>query len=237
MAYTIMRLDKYLADMGYGTRKEVKELIKKGLVEVDGVKCKKADMHLSDDNEVRVDGEVVEYVEYEYYLLNKPGDYITATEDNNHAVVMDLIVSRRKDLVPVGRLDKDTEGALLITNDGVLGHHLISPKYHVKKKYYVEVDADLPKDAKEIFAKPMEFSDFTADPAEYEAISERSAYLIIGEGKYHQVKRMLAAVGNKVEDLPRHQVGLFELPKIPEGEWLYLSATQKQLSHNIALEK
>ena len=229
-----MRLDKYLADMGYGTRKEVKELIKKGLVEVDGVKCKKADMHLSDDNEVRVDGEVVEYVEYEYYLLNKPGDYITATEDNNHAVVMDLIVSRRKDLVPVGRLDKDTEGALLITNDGVLGHHLISPKYHVKKKYYVEVDADLPKDAKDIFAKPMEFSDFTADPAEYEAISERSAYLIIGEGKYHQVKRMFAKIGCNVTYLRRDEFAFLNLDGLELGEYRELTREEVDELYRLA---
>ena len=215
----MMRLDKYLADMGLGTRTSVKELIKKGQVSVNDQKIKKADTKIGDDDIVKVNDEIISYQYFEYYLLNKPAGYLTATYDDKQPVVMELIKAKRKDLSPVGRLDKDTEGVLLITNDGVLAHHLITPKYHVPKKYYVEVDADLPANVKEIFSQPMNFKDFTADPAQdYEMIDERKAYLTIGEGKYHQVKRMFHQIGCEVTYLRRMSFAFLTADGLQTGE-------------------
>ena len=135
-----MRLDKYLADMSLGTRSEVKELIRKGKITVNGKTVKDASLQIRESDSVACEGQEVSYVEYEYYLLNKPKGYICALEDRRHPVIMELIRSRRKDLVPVGRLDLDTEGAILLTNDGQLNHFLLSPKNHVPKTYYAETD-------------------------------------------------------------------------------------------------
>lgn len=223
-----MRLDKYLADMSIGTRKEVKEIIKKGRVKVNDIIIKKADIKLNADDIVELDDEIIEYFEYEYYLLNKPSGYVTAREDDYHNVVMDLIISRRKDLAPVGRLDKDTEGVLLITNDGVLNHRLLSSKYHVQKKYYVEVISPLDKNAKEIFSKPMEFSDFVANPAIYEAIGDYHAYITIEEGKYHQVKRMFAKIGSEVKYLRRETFGFLNVDDLKLGE--YRALTKEEIN-------
>lgn len=218
-----MRLDKYLADMNIGTRKEVKEIIRKGHVKVNGIITKKSDLHLDDNDKVMVDDKVIEYLEYEYYLLNKPSGYITATEDNFQKTVMELIDSKRKDLFPVGRLDKDTEGVLLITNDGVLGHHLLSPKYHVKKKYYVETDTAIREDAREIFASPMEFDDFIASPALFEGIDDHHACLTISEGKFHQVKRMFERIGSRVVYLRRVEFAFLNCEGLKTGEYRCLN--------------
>lgn len=225
-----MRLDKYLAHMGYGTRKEVKEIIKKGLVVIDEQVIKSPNQKVDEDTIVIVDGMPLQYVEYEYYLLNKPSGYLSATEDAHYPTVMDLVFCIRKDCAPVGRLDLDTEGLLLITNDGQLAHQLLSPKHHVPKKYYVEVENKLPENAKELFSQPMVFEDFTSSPAEYEAIDENHATLIIHEGKYHQVKRMFEKIGNPVKYLKRIEFGFLNLDGVPIGEYRELSIDEiKQL--------
>ena len=133
-----MRLDKYLSHMGFGTRNDVKKLIKNGWVTINDETIKKADYNVKEDDKVFVDDEPVSYVEFEYYILNKPQGYVSATEDMVYPTVMELIQSQRHDLYPVGRLDVDTEGLLLISNDGKLTHEVLSPKKHVDKKYYVE---------------------------------------------------------------------------------------------------
>lgn len=222
-----MRLDKFLADMQLGTRSEVKKLIQKGHVTIDGQIIKKADYKVSEDTIVYVDGMPVDYVSYEYYILNKPAGYICATEDSIHPVIMELIPTIRKDLSPVGRLDKDTEGLIIITNDGELNHKLLSPKNHVDKTYYVEVDTTIPDNAKEIFSQPMEFEEFTSLPAQYENITETSAYLTIHEGKYHQVKRMFEKLGCTVTYLKRIQFGPLTLDGLELGE--YREITQEEL--------
>lgn len=222
-----MRLDKFLADMQLGTRSEVKKLIQKGHVSIDGQIIKKADFKVNEDTIVYVDGMPIDYVSYEYYILNKPAGYICATEDATHPVIMELIPTIRKDLSPVGRLDKDTEGLIIITNDGELNHRLLSPKSHVDKTYYVEVDTDIPSNAQEIFSKPMEFEEFTSLPAQYENISPTSAYLTIHEGKYHQVKRMFEKIGCTVTFLKRIQFGPLTLDGLETGE--YRSLTQEEL--------
>ena len=222
-----MRIDKFLADMGYGTRNEVKKMMRNGYVEVDGVVIKKGDFKVDIDTIVYVDDQPVQYVENEYYVLYKPAGYISAREDGRYPTVMELIQSYKSDLSPVGRLDLDTEGLLLITNDGDLNHKLLSPKNHVEKKYYVEVDKPLPDNTEEIFSKPIEFEDFTSKPAKYEQINEASAYLTITEGKFHQVKRMFEHVGCTVTYLRRDEFDFLTLDGLNVGE--YRELTEEEL--------
>lgn len=224
-----IRLDKYLADMSIGTRSEVKKLVAKGHVKIDGQVVKKSDIKIDENTIVYVDDQPISYVSYEYYLLNKPQGYVTATEDKACPVVMDLVNPIRKDLAPVGRLDKDTEGCLLITNDGMMAHILISPKAHVEKVYYAEVDKPLPIDAEERFAQPMVFKEFTSLPAKYERISDTSAYLTVHEGKFHQVKRMFEKVGCTVTFLKRVKFGPLDLTDLPVGEYRELTEQEIEI--------
>ena len=218
-----MRIDKFLADMGFGTRNEVKKMLRNGYVEMDGIPIKKADTKVDIDTIVYVDGQPVQYIENEYYLLYKPSGYICAREDGRYPTVMELIQSYKNDLSHVGRLDLDTEGVLLITNDGDLNHKLVSPKNHVEKKYYGEVDKALPDDAKELFSQPMEFEDFISKPAQYEQIDETSAYLTITEGKFHQVKRMFEKIGCTVTYLRRDAFDFLTLDGLNPGEYRALN--------------
>ena len=223
-----MRLDKFLADMQLGTRSEVKKLIQKGHVTINDIVVKKADHKVDENTVVYVDGIPIEYVTFEYYLLNKPAGFICATEDSYQPTVMELIPTYRKDLFPVGRLDKDTEGLLLITNDGDLNHFLLSPKNHVDKTYYVKVDISLPDYAKEFFSKPIEFEDFTSASAQYEQIDDTSAYLTIHEGKFHQVKRMFEKIGCTVTYLQRVRFDFLTLGNLEVGE--YRELTQDEVN-------
>ena len=175
-----MRLDKYLADVGIGTRKEIKKLIVSGALKVNGETATKPDFKVDESAEVFLYDELIQYQQYKYYLLNKPQGYICTKDGSPN--VLELVPNYIKNLNPVGRLDKDTEGLLLITNDGQLTHRLISPKYHVDKKYYFECDHPLPEDAEIILSQPIEFSDFTSLPAKLELISPVSGYLTIHEG-------------------------------------------------------
>jgi len=218
-----MRLDKYLADMSIGTRSEVKKLIQKGHIKVNDKVIKTSDYKVLDNDLVYYDNELVTYVEYEYYILNKPAGYLTANEDSRDPVVMDLIQSKRKDLSPVGRLDKDSEGLLLITNDGKLNHELLSPNNHVLKKYYVELDSTLNPLADELLSKPMDLGDFITKPATFEKISDTSAYLTISEGKFHQVKRMFSKIGNEVTYLKREEFKNLTLNDLSIGEYRELT--------------
>ena len=202
-----MRLDKYLSDMNVGTRSSVKELIKKGHIKVNGIVIKKSDYKVNLNDEITVNDKVINYIEYEYIILNKPAGYLSATEDKKQETIMDIIKSKRKDLVPVGRLDKDTEGLILITNDGKLNHDLLSPENHVDKKYYVEVDNKIRDDAQEVFSNPIDLGDFVTKPSKLEILGDTKAYLTISEGKFHQVKRMFQAVGKEVVYLKRERMG------------------------------
>ena len=228
-----MRLDKYLADMSIGTRKEVKSIIQNGQIKVNDKIVKSANYQVNDNDIVFYNGQEIEYVEYEYYILNKPKDYICATEDKNEKVVMELIKSKRKDLVPVGRLDKDTEGLLLISNDGKLNHELLSPKKHISKKYYVEVDTSLPEKAKDLLTRPMDLGNFITTPAIYEKIDDYHAYLTISEGKYHQVKRMFEKVGCNVIYLKRTEFKNLNLDNLEIGQYRKLTLEElEELKNN-----
>lgn len=218
-----MRLDKFLADMQIGTRSEVKKLIQKGHVSINDQIVKKVDTKVDEETIVYVDGLRVDYVSYEYYILNKPAGFLSATQDSHYPVVMELVPCIRKDVGIVGRLDKDTEGLLLLTNDGELNHRLLSSKNHVLKKYYVQVDTDIPDNAEDVFSKPIVFEEFTSLPAEFEYIDNRSAYLTICEGKYHQVKRMFEKIGCTVTYLKRVQFGSLTLDGLESGQYRTLT--------------
>lgn len=218
-----IRLDKFLADMSVGTRSEVRKYITKGRVKIAGVIVKKADLKIDEQTIVYLDDEPIQYVIHEYYLLNKPQGYVTATVDQRWPVVMDLIHPIRKDVTPVGRLDKDTEGCLLFTNDGALAHLLLSPKAHVQKVYYAKLEQPLPVDAKERFAQPMEFKEFISQPADFQQVDDHSGYLTIAEGKFHQVKRMFERIGCTVTYLQRVRFGPLDLTDLPLGEYRALT--------------
>ena len=229
-----IRLDKYLADMKAGSRSAVRELIKKGRVRVNGIPEKDASRKVRMDSEITLDGTRIGYAEYEYFMLNKPGGVVSATEDCRYPTVISLIKdSKRKDLFPVGRLDVDTEGLLLITNDGGLAHRLLSPAHHVDKTYYAEVDGDVTDEAVSALEKGIllheEDKDEITMPAVVEVLDSRKVLLTIQEGRFHQVKRMFAAVGLHVEYLKRMTMGPLRLdPKLKLGEYRPLTEEEKE---------
>ena len=221
------RLQKKISSLGYCSRRHAEELISKGLVEVNGEVVTKLGTTVKPGDIISVEGNILDNSRsFEYYLLNKPQGCISATQDANYPTVMDFVFPIRNDCAPVGRLDLDTEGALLITNDGKLSHKLLSAKHHVPKKYYVEVENKLPGDAKERFSQPMEFEEFTSLPATYLAIDDTHAYLTIVEGKYHQVKRMFERIGCPVTFLKRVEFGFLNLDGLPTGEVRELSSEE-----------
>ena len=228
----MIRLDKYLADMNVGTRKEVKSLIRSGQVSVCGIVAADPGAKIEKDSAVCVQGKPVEYNEYFYYMLNKPGGYVTAAEDALSPAVMSLLKDAEgKGLFPVGRLDKDTVGLLLITNNGPLAHRLLSPKYHVPKVYEAETAGPLAPEHVALFAAGLPVDeDWTAKAAKLEILfsGETSlARLTITEGKYHQVKRMFAAIGRPVLHLKRTGFGGLTLdPMLREGEYRPLSGEE-----------
>lgn len=204
-----MRLDKLLSHSGYGTRKEVKELIKKGYVEVNGkiVKKDKEQVDPSID-EIQVDGEIVLYEEQVYYMLNKPAGYVSATEDNVYPTVVDLIDDYyRQDLFPVGRLDVDTVGLLLLTNDGVLAHQLLSPKKHCPKVYFAKINGVVNEEDVQAFLDGIVIDDYKCQSAHLTILttSETTSEIEVEiyEGKFHQVKKMFLARGKEVTFLKR----------------------------------
>ncbi|ERG68300.1 MULTISPECIES: pseudouridine synthase [Exiguobacterium] len=233
-----MRIDKLLANMGYGSRKDVKILLKQGVVRVDDQPVKDAKRQVNLETErVTVQGEVVEYKPFVYLMMNKPVGVISATEDKVESTVVDLIDPSyaHYELFPVGRLDKDTTGLLLLTNDGAFNHALMSPRKHVDKVYVAEVDGEMTTDDVRHFAEGVELEDgYTTKPARLELISKSgrrsTVRLTLSEGKYHQVKRMIAAVGKHVEQLERVQIGELELdPTLEPGAYRELSEEEVDL--------
>ena len=230
-----IRLDKYLADMGVGTRTEVKRAISKGRVSVDGACVKKPETKIdTEETTVVFDGQTVGYTKKEYYMLHKPAGVISATEDAREKTVIDLIVSRkRKDLFPVGRLDKDTEGLLLITNDGELAHRLLSPKKHVDKVYYAKIAGKVTEEDKKVFAEGVDIGeDKLTLPAKLHILKsgeESEITLTIREGKFHQVKRMFHAVGKEVVYLKRLRMGSLVLDEnLKTGEYRALTDEERR---------
>lgn len=228
-----VRLDKFLADAGAGTRSEVKKRIQKGQVQVNGVVVKSPDQKVCADTDVvLLAGEVVGTLpEFEYYLLHKPAGCVSATEDVREKTVMEYVPSNRKGLFPVGRLDKDTEGLLLITNDGQLAHDLLSPRKHVEKTYFARVQGIVTEDDAEQMKKGVDIGDEKPTlPAILQILAvnpqeeESEILLTICEGRFHQVKRMMEAVGKKVTYLKRISMGPLKLPQdLEKGQCRLLS--------------
>lgn len=208
----IIRLDKFISSQIPSlSRKDVKELVKKGRVTLDGKPVKAADVKFDAETAlVAVDGKAVGYKKHLYIMLNKPSGVVCATRDGLSATVLELLPEdlRRSGLFPAGRLDKDTEGFVLITSDGDLAHKMLSPKSHVDKEYFVRLERPLRNDAKDIIASGMTLSDGTeCMPAELEVVSPTECKIVLHQGMFHQVKRMFEALDNKVVYLKRIRIG------------------------------
>ncbi len=231
----MMRLDRYLSEASPWSRKEVKALVKRGLVTVNGCSAKTADMKLDEQTaEVAVDGEKILYRKFIYLMLNKPAGYLSATEDLRDPVVVELVPEHLKHFqpFPVGRLDKDTTGLLLLTNDGHFDHELMSPRKNLYKRYEAGLDAPAESADIEIFAAGMNLGDFTAKPAKLEIDPGKPAHvwIEIAEGKFHQIKRMCEQVGKNVATLKRVAIGALPLdPGLPEGQCRELTADEMKL--------
>lgn len=230
----MIRLDKYLADMGVGTRSELKKIIRSGRVQIDHIPVKKPDEKIDIEKQtVMLDGQVIAYQTVEYYMLHKPAGVVSATKDQKEKTVLDLIdEKKRKDLFPVGRLDKDTEGLLLITNDGKLAHQLLAPGKHVDKVYYAKITGKVTEEDGEYFARGVDIGDEELTlPAKLEILAsgeESEVLLTIQEGRFHQVKRMFEAVGKKVTYLKRLSMGSLVLDEnLKAGE--YRPLTKEEL--------
>lgn len=231
-----MRLDKFLTEMGLGTRSEVKKLLKTKQITVNEEIVTKPETKIDPDKDhVCYKGEEIAYCEYEYYLFHKPAGCVTATEDNLHKTVMDYLTdTMRSDLFPVGRLDIDTEGLLLITNDGALAHDLLSPAKHVEKTYYAVIDGKVTEEDVNLFEKGVDIGEEKpTKPGKLRILRsepESEIELTITEGKFHQVKRMFEAVGKKVLYLKRISMGPLTLPEdLKPGEYRKLTEQEVEL--------
>ena len=233
------RIDKLLANSGFGSRSEVRLLIKSGKVIVNNKLIKDVDFKVdADSDEICVTGKILNYNEFVYYMLNKPAGVVSATNDNTCKTVLELLHVHNKDLFPVGRLDKDTEGLLIITNDGPLAHDLLSPKKHIDKTYYVKTDKEITDEMAEILEKGVDIGEEKLTlPARIELIYEnhiaKEAMLTITEGKFHQVKRMFKAVGLNVTFLKRISMGKLLLDEsLKPGEYRALTESEISLLKN-----
>lgn len=222
---TLLRLDKFLADVGIGTRTQVKQMIRKGQIQVNGTVIKKPEYKIdAQKDRVAASGEELSYQKYRYFMLHKPAGCVCATEDRKEKTVLSLVPEEyRKDLFPVGRLDKDTEGLLLLTNDGDLAHRLLAPKKHVDKTYYAKIEGQVTEQDVEAFREGIDIGDDKLTmPAVLEILhsSDLSEIQVtIQEGKFHQIKRMFEAVGKKVLYLKRLTMGPLHLdPLLGPGE-------------------
>lgn len=234
----MMRLDKFLCETGFGTRSQVKELLKKGQVTVNGAVAKKPEQKIDEHkDQVTCQGRTASYEKYVYYMLHKPAGVVSATEDKREKTVLDLLKSedKRDGIFPVGRLDKDTEGFLLLTDDGDLAHRLLSPRKHVDKTYYAKIDGTVTENHIEQFREGLDIGDEKKTlPAVLEILvsdSETSEIRItIHEGRFHQVKRMFEAVGCKVIYLKRLSMGAVALDEtLAPGAYRPLNEKEREL--------
>ena len=231
-----MRLDKYLCEAGKGTRSEVKKIIVRGDVSVNGSIIRDPAAKLDENSdEVTIGGVPVRYADFEYYMLNKPKGVISASRDKrdkNAVCVTDLIKEKiRQDLFPVGRLDKDTEGLLIITNDGELAHRLLSPKHHVDKTYYAELDSSVSREGAERIMAGVDIGDDKPTlPCQINMLSDSSCFITIHEGRYHEIKRMFKTEGRTVNYLKRISMGPMSLDtELEPGEYRSLSPEEIEL--------
>ncbi|ETO95206.1 MAG: rRNA pseudouridine synthase [Lachnoanaerobaculum sp.] len=218
----IVRVDKILSELGFGSRQEIKKYVKAGKIRINDNIVKKPEEKLNSEvDKLFFEGKEVEVEEFETFILYKPAGYVCATKDNVHKTVMELIDSKRKNIVPVGRLDLDTEGILILTNDGDLNHRLVSPSSHVDKTYYAIFEGELNENAVEMTKNGLDIGEGeVSKPAKLEIISSNEIMLTIHEGKFHQVKRMVKALGGEVTYLKRVAFGGLRLDdlKLKKGE-------------------
>ena len=234
----MMRLDKFLCEIGVGTRSEVKTYLKKGQVTVNGEIIKKPEVKIDENkDDICFQGQPLLYEAVQYFLLNKPAGCVTATRDNLSETVMSFLPDNcRDDLFPVGRLDKDTEGLLLITNDGQLAHELLSPRKHVDKTYFAVIDGEIREEHKQLFLEGLDIGDEDLTmPAKLEILKSGEVSeieLTIQEGRFHQVKRMFEAIGTKVTYLKRISMGPLVLGDLKPGEVRILTDSELESLRN-----
>lgn len=228
-----MRLDKFISMLGKATRSEAGKLIRAGKATVNGIVQKAPDYKIDPDNDlVTLLGEALTYKKYTYIMLNKPEGYVSATEDPNEKTVLDLVSveDRRKGLFPCGRLDKNTLGLVILTNDGEGAHRVLSPKHHVSKVYkFISRDPVCENDIK-LLEAGVDIGGYLTKPCKIKMVSENEGEITLIEGKYHQIKRMLEAVGNKITYLERIRFGSIVLdPALKRGEWRYLTPNEEEI--------
>ncbi len=229
------RLDKVLSNLGYGTRKEIKQVVKKGFVTVNDEKVKDSGLQIDPEKDtIVINGEKVEYKKYIYLMMNKPAGVISATYDKRDETVIDLLYMEDQvfEPFPVGRLDKDTTGMLIITDDGDFAHRMLSPKKHVEKVYKATLDGEVTDEMVENFRKGISFYDGTLCLSAKLLPNKGNPHIarvIIREGKYHQVKKMFLTQGLTVKDLHREQIGMLKLPKdLAPGECRFMQEDEKR---------
>ncbi|MBO4983681.1 MAG: rRNA pseudouridine synthase [Clostridia bacterium] len=231
-----MRLDKLLSQMGKATRSESARLARMGKILVNGTPVKKSDVQVDPDkDEIVFCGAKVTYKEFTYIMLNKPEGYVSATDDPREKTVLDLVdpEDQRKGLFPCGRLDKNTLGLVILTNDGEGAHRLLSPKHHVSKVYKFEAKLPLTKEDVASLEKGVDIGGYFTKPCSVTLTGERTGEITLTEGKYHQIKRMLEAVNNKITYLERISFGKILLdPCLKRGEWRYLTKEEEELFTN-----
>lgn len=228
-----MRLDKLLSQMGKATRSESARLARMGKILVNGTPIKRSDVQVDPDkDEIVFCGAKVTYKEFTYIMLNKPEGYVSATDDPREKTVLDLVdpEDQRKGLFPCGRLDKNTLGLVILTNDGEGAHRLLSPKHHVSKVYKFEAKLPLTKEDVASLEKGVDIGGYFTKPCSVMLTGERTGEITLTEGKYHQIKRMLEAVNNKITYLERISFGKILLdPCLKRGEWRYLTKEEEEL--------
>ena len=228
-----MRLDKLIVECGLASRSEAGRLIRGGKATVNGLTVKKPDFKVDENNdEIFLLGKKVCYKKFTYIMLNKPEGYVSATEDPNEKTVLDLVSleDRRKGLFPCGRLDKNTLGLVILTNDGDGAHYVLSPKHHVEKVYKFKCASPLSNDSIVALENGVNIGEYTTKPCKISMDGDCVGKITLTEGKYHQIKRMLEAVDNKITYLERISFGGIALdPSLSRGEWRYLTAEEERI--------
>lgn len=231
-----MRIDKFFSEIGKFSRKECAEKLKKGLITVNGVIVKKGEFKVDPEKDVVCyNNEIIKYKKYTYILVNKPTGVVSATEDGRDKTVVDLLPEEMKklNLFPCGRLDKDTVGLVILTNDGISAHNALSPKHHVEKKYYFEVADEFDDSDKIAIENGLTLADgYTTKPCKIERLDGKSGHITLTEGKYHEIKRLFGARGNKITFLERISFSRIQLGDLPRGEWRYLTEEEEKIFTN-----
>lgn len=226
------RLDKVLGNESFYSRREIKGLVKNRRIKVNDEIVFKSDVKVSDTDIIKIDDNVININKYVYFVLNKPKGYVSSTKDNCNKTVLDLIKNedKCKNLFPAGRLDKDTKGLMIITNDGVFAHNILSPNKHVSKTYYVKIDNKITDDMIDGFLNGVKLIDKVCKSALLEKISDYECYVTLKEGRYHQIKRMFGCFKTKVIELKRIKIGDFYLPSdLKEGSYRPLTSEELKL--------